>query len=119
MATKKYRVIIEQIIEAEVDTNKGRKEDIKLIKKEITNDPPYIDICGTDISYKTTNDNDEHFRIKFKKFKKIADYKICPKCKGTGLIPKRGLDLYYNENDTEDCYRCGGRGEVIKKRRKK
>lgn len=122
MGTKKYRVIIEQALDVEVDVDKlsTRKGDIKYIKEAIKKNPPYIDIRGTDITYSTDDlYTAEHLRkIKFKRITQVAEYKTCPKCKGTGLIPLKGLKEYHNESETKECYRCYGRGEIIKRKEK-
>lgn len=110
--TKKYRIITEQIIEAEVD-EKNRKSDIKLIKEEIKSDPPFVEILGTGIRYKTTG------KIKFKKIIKTGEYKTCPKCKGKGEITKWRKIWGVEELETTECYRCNGRGEILKRNKKK
>ena len=111
MGTKQYKVKVEQFIEVEVE-EKTKNKDITLIKREIKLDPPYVEIYGSDIRFKTIG------KIKIKNIRKVAEYKECPKCKGSGMVSFKRDMCYHNEYEVEECYRCKGRGEVLKKKRK-
>jgi len=114
--TKKYRVIIEQVVIVEVDTTKNRKDEIKFIKEELKNDPPYKETIGCNISYATADTYGKGYGVKIKKVKKICDYKQCSACKGTGERDNGEYGGIYGRENT--CGKCGGKGEVIKRRKK-
>ena len=47
----------------------------------------------------------------------MAEYKICPKCNGTGFFCLYVLDGQPHSNTGYKCWRCDGTGKIEKKER--